>query len=132
MSILFEKTRINNLTLSNRFIRSATWAGMAGEDGGVTPKLLKLMGDLADGGVGLIITGHAYVHPNGIHSAGQLGIDRDLLIPGLEQMTRLVHAKGKILGRGLSIPQDGRDRRKIFRAVETLISGDVEKENTNK
>ena len=93
MSILFEKTRLNNLTLNNRFIRSATWAGMAGEDGIVTPKLLKLMGDLADGGVGLIITGHAYVHPNGIHSAGQLGIDRDLLIPGLEQMTRLVHEK---------------------------------------
>jgi len=71
---------------------------MAGEDGVVTPKLLKLMGDLADGGVGLIITGHAYVHPNGIHSAGQLGIDRDLLIPGLKQMTRLVHEKsGRIV-----------------------------------
>jgi len=67
LSILFEKTRLNNLTLNNRFIRSATWTGMAGEDGVVTPKLLKLMGDLADGGVGLIITGHAYVHPNGIH-----------------------------------------------------------------
>jgi 2,4-dienoyl-CoA reductase-like NADH-dependent reductase (Old Yellow Enzyme family) len=98
MPILFEKTCINNLTLNNRFVRSATWAGMADEGGGVTPKLLKLIGDLADGGVGLIITGHAYVHPNGIHSHGQLGIDRDLLIPGLKQMTRLVHEKsGKII-----------------------------------
>jgi 2,4-dienoyl-CoA reductase-like NADH-dependent reductase (Old Yellow Enzyme family) len=93
MSLLFEKTCINRLTLDNRVVRSATWAGMADDGGGVTPKLLKLIGDLADGGVGLIITGHAYVHPNGIHSHGQLGIDRDLLIPGLKQMTRLVHEK---------------------------------------
>jgi len=98
LSILFEKTRLASLSLNNRFIRSATWSGMAGENGVVTPKLLKLIGDLADGGVGLIITGHAYVHANGIHSAGQLGIDRDLLIPGLKQMTRLVHEKkGRIV-----------------------------------
>jgi 2,4-dienoyl-CoA reductase-like NADH-dependent reductase (Old Yellow Enzyme family) len=43
-----------------------------------------------------------------------------------------MHAEGKILDRGLSLPQDGRDSRKIFRAIETLISGDVEKENTNR
>ena len=98
MSILFEKTSINKLTLSNRFIRSATWTGMADESGSVTPKLLRLMGDLAEGGVGLIITGHAYVHPDGIHSHGQLGIDRDQLMPGLRQLTRLVHEKkGKIV-----------------------------------
>lgn len=98
MSILFEKTRINTLTLNNRFVRSATWAGMADGDGSVTPQLLKLTGDLADGGVGLIITGHAYVHSHGIHSHGQLGIDRDLLIPGLKQMTRRVHEKnGRIV-----------------------------------
>lgn len=86
------------MTLNNRFVRSATWAGMADRDGSVTPQLLKLTGDLADGGVGMIITGHAYVHPRGIHSHGQLGIDRDSLIPGLKQMTRLVHEKnGRIV-----------------------------------
>ena len=98
MSILFDKTNINSLSLKNRFVRSATWAGMADEEGGVMPALLRLMGDLADGGVGLIITGHAYVHRNGIHSRGQLGIDHDLLLGGLMQMTRLVHEKnGKIV-----------------------------------
>ena len=61
MSLVFEKTTLNSLTLRNRFVRSATWAGMAGEDGQVTPPLLNLMQDLAAGGVGVVITGHAYV-----------------------------------------------------------------------
>ena len=30
---LFEKTEIKNMTLKNRFVRSATWEGLAGEDG---------------------------------------------------------------------------------------------------
>jgi len=37
MSKLFEETAINGMVLKNRFVRSATWEGMAGEDGGVTP-----------------------------------------------------------------------------------------------
>ncbi|NIQ96992.1 MAG: NADH:flavin oxidoreductase, partial [Desulfuromonadales bacterium] len=36
---LFEKTRINNLVLDNRLVRSATWEGMCTEDGGPTPQL---------------------------------------------------------------------------------------------
>ena len=61
MNTLFESTRINTLTLANRFIRSATWAGMADDDGNYTPQLLELMTELANGGVGLIITGHSFV-----------------------------------------------------------------------
>ena len=93
MSILFEKTRLNTLTLKNRFVRAATWTGLAGEGGSATPELLDLIGNLADGDVGLIITGHAFVHADGIHSHGQLGMDRDQLLPGLREMTRLVHGK---------------------------------------
>jgi 2,4-dienoyl-CoA reductase-like NADH-dependent reductase (Old Yellow Enzyme family) len=51
------------MTLANRFVRSATWEGMATEDGRVTPKLTDTMVALATGGVGLIISGHAYVTP---------------------------------------------------------------------
>jgi 2,4-dienoyl-CoA reductase-like NADH-dependent reductase (Old Yellow Enzyme family) len=126
MSLLFEKTCLNSLTLDNRFVRSATWAGMADDGGGVTPKLLKLIGDLADGGVGLITTGHAYVHPNGIHSHGQLGIDRDLLIPGLKEMTRLVHEKkGAIvvqLGYGGSYLSQSRVAKMSTRELRGIIA----------
>jgi len=34
---LFEPTCINGMTLANRFVRSATWEGMATDDGRSTP-----------------------------------------------------------------------------------------------
>ena len=94
MEPLFEPGRINGLTLKNRIVRSATWEGMAAEDGSVTAPLIDLYRALADGGVGLIITGHSYVHPSGKHSPRQLGIYSDDRIPGLKQLTRAVHDRG--------------------------------------
>jgi 2,4-dienoyl-CoA reductase-like NADH-dependent reductase (Old Yellow Enzyme family) len=93
-SALFEASSIKGLTLANRFVRSATWEGMATEDGRVTPKLTQTMVDLASGGVGLIISGHAYVAPIGQASPWQLGIYEDSLIDGLRSMTDAVHAAG--------------------------------------
>lgn len=94
MPVLFEQTEINGMVLSNRFIRSATWEGMATDEGACTTQLVDLMSDLAAGGVGLIITGHSYIRPDGQHSPWQLGIHRDTLIPGLEKLTRSVHEHG--------------------------------------
>lgn len=91
MSKLFEESQINGMNLSNRFVRSATWEGMAGEDGSCTSKLVDLMSQLANGGVGLIITGHAYVRPDGQAGPWQLGVYEDNLIDGLREMTRAVH-----------------------------------------
>lgn len=98
MNSLFEETEINGMVLPNRFIRSATWAGMADDDGAATSRLVNLMRDLAAGQVGLIITGHAYVRDDGQHAPWQLGIHRDALIPGLQDLTRAVHEQdGKIV-----------------------------------
>jgi len=98
MSKLFETTEINGMKLSNRFVRSATWEGMAGDDGTVTPKLTRAMVDLAEGGVGLIITGHVYVSPEGQAGPWQLGIHKDELVDGLKSMCERVHgAGGKIV-----------------------------------
>lgn len=93
-SALFEPITIKNITLPNRFIRSATWEGMATADGRVTPKLIDTMAALAQGGVGLIVTGHAYVAKVGQASPFQLGIYDDSLIEGLKSMTDAVHAAG--------------------------------------
>jgi 2,4-dienoyl-CoA reductase-like NADH-dependent reductase (Old Yellow Enzyme family) len=94
MDILFEPGRINTMTLSNRFVRSGTWDGLATDDGECTPRMIRIMTQLAQGGVGLIITGHAYVHKHGQHSPWQLGIHKDKLIPTLRAMTDAVHEKG--------------------------------------
>jgi 2,4-dienoyl-CoA reductase-like NADH-dependent reductase (Old Yellow Enzyme family) len=98
MSKLFEATKLNDMTLKNRFVRSATAEGMATEDGKSTPRLIDLMTALADGGVGLIITGHAYVAKRGQATPAQLGIYDDKLIPGLRAMTDAVHERdGRIV-----------------------------------
>jgi 2,4-dienoyl-CoA reductase-like NADH-dependent reductase (Old Yellow Enzyme family) len=94
MSIMFEPSEINGLQLSNRFVRSATWEGMAADDGACTPKLIDLMAGLARGGVGLIISGHTYVCPEGKAGIGQLGVYKDELTAGLQEMTTAVHENG--------------------------------------
>ena len=94
MSKLFESGTINGMRLSNRFVRSATWEGMSANDGAVTPKLIETMTALARGGVGLIITSHAYVRPEGQAAPWQLGIYKDELIAGLQKMTAAVHEWG--------------------------------------
>ena len=86
MDALFEKSNINGMVLSNRFVRSATWAGMATDEGTCTPQLIHLLSDLAVGEVGMIITGHAYVRQDGQHSPWQLGIHQDAVIPGLQDI----------------------------------------------
>lgn len=94
MNKMFERTEINGMLLANRFVRSATWEGMASNDGAVTPKLIATMVDLAKGGVGLIISSHAYVRPEGQAGPWQLGVYKDELIPGLKEMTAAVHDSG--------------------------------------
>lgn len=94
MATLFEKTTIKNLSLHNRFVRSATWEGMADEHGAPTPELNQLMADLAQGEVGLTISGHAYVSPDGQASPRQLGVHDPELLPELTLMPKAVHAAG--------------------------------------
>lgn len=97
MAELFDEIKINSMTLKNRSVRSATWAGMAEPDGRCTIRLVDLIQELARGDVGLIITGFAYVMPNGKALTKQLGIYDDAMIPNLLRLTNRVHAaNGKI------------------------------------
>ncbi|MFZ1986998.1 MAG: NADH:flavin oxidoreductase [Desulfatitalea sp.] len=94
MPVLFEKTTINGLELRNRFVRSATWEGLAEADGTCTPRLVELVGNLAQGEVGLIISSHAYVTKEGQATPRQLGIDVDSRIAPLARMVAATHAHG--------------------------------------
>jgi 2,4-dienoyl-CoA reductase-like NADH-dependent reductase (Old Yellow Enzyme family) len=91
---LFTPWRLGALELPNRLVRSATWEGMAAEDGAVTDRLIELTADLARGGVGLIITGYAFVTPEGRAIHSQIGAHDDDLIEGLGRMADVVHAAG--------------------------------------
>ena len=94
MSKLFEPGTINSMELSNRFVRSATWEGMAADDGRVTPRLTETMVALAKGGVGMIITSHAYVRQEGQAGPWQIGVYEDKMIDGLKEMAAAVHENG--------------------------------------
>ena len=92
-SILFEPTKIKNMDLRNRFVRSATYDGCA-DKGSVTEKQISLYTTLAEGGVGLIITGITCVHDNGRTSKFQNSISNDEFIPGLKRLAFAVHDRG--------------------------------------
>ena len=94
MASVFEATSIKGLTLPNRFVRSATWEGMADYDGNCTEKLVDLMAQLAKGGVGLIISGFTCVSPEGLSGPWHLAIHDDRFIPGLAEMAKVVHDAG--------------------------------------
>jgi 2,4-dienoyl-CoA reductase-like NADH-dependent reductase (Old Yellow Enzyme family) len=94
MSKLFETTKIKSLTLPNRFVRSATYEGMANPDGSPSPLLIETMVKLAKGGVGLIITGLASPQKEGRGYPGQLEVHSDDMLPGLLKMTSAVHEAG--------------------------------------
>lgn len=91
MSKLFKVTTLKGMNLSNRFVRSATWEGLATTDGAVTPRLMENYLQLAKGGVGLIISSHAYVSKEGQATPWQLGIHNDELVQGLKELTSAVH-----------------------------------------
>ena len=94
MSGLFESTSMNTMVLANRFIRSATWEGLAGNDGSATQKLTDMLSRVSAGGVALVITGNAYVSREGQTFPWQLGIHSDGILPGLSAMTKAIHAAG--------------------------------------
>jgi 2,4-dienoyl-CoA reductase-like NADH-dependent reductase (Old Yellow Enzyme family) len=91
---LFTPERIGTLTLPNRLVRSATAERMADADGRPRPQLSALYEELARGGVGLIITGHMYIHPSGKAHPEMTGIYADELIPGLAELAGAVHRAG--------------------------------------
>ncbi len=94
MRELFEETDLRGMHLANRLVRSATWEGLAAPDGACTGRLITLVERLAEGGVGLIISGHAYVSREGQAGPWQMGIHDDALLPGLQEMTGAVHRRG--------------------------------------
>ncbi len=94
MMTLFDEFTLGNITLSNRFVRSATWEGMCDDRGVPTEKLASLYEELAKGEVGLIITGYAYVREDGKGNPFQMGLYDDALVPHLKELVTRVHALG--------------------------------------
>lgn len=120
----FEKTQIKGLPLENRYVYSATWDGNADDKGFCTPKNRDFLVERARGGVGLIVTGMAFVSPEGRGISRQLAIHGDEFIAGLAEMTAAIHEAGsKVV---LQLAHGG------CYAPPTLTGSDVLGPSTNK
>jgi 2,4-dienoyl-CoA reductase-like NADH-dependent reductase (Old Yellow Enzyme family) len=97
MSLLFTPGVIGTLEIPNRLVRSATAESMADDDGQPFHKMVDFYRQLSRGGVGLIITGHMYVHPSGKAHEEMTGIYSDELIPHLKKLADVVHEEGRFV-----------------------------------
>jgi len=94
-SKLFTPVKIGKIELKNRFMRSATWDAMADDSGLVTESSAAIYHGLNTGGIGLIVTGFAFVSfPSGQAGVGQYGIYSDKMIPGWKQIIQEAHKNG--------------------------------------
>lgn len=97
MSILFTPKNIGTLEVPNRLIRSATAEYMSDLKGRPEKPLADLYAELARGGIGLIITGHCFVHAGGRCNLRMTGAHSDDLLPALERLTSAAHQEGGLV-----------------------------------
>jgi len=129
MSVLFEKTTIKGMELKNRLVRSATHEGMADANGFPNQRLFKLYERLAKGGVGLIITGYAFVSRDGISPfPGMLGIDSDEHVPKYQELVELVHKYGTAIA--MQIAHCGRQTMEAATGSQPIAPSPVEDTTT--
>ena len=89
MKKIFEETQMNHMRLKNRLFRSATWDGLTAEDGTIPEAQFAIYRELAEGGVGAILTAATSVQDHGIPSsellpkADALGVE---ILPGFLQL----------------------------------------------
>ena len=94
MKKIFEEVELGGLRLKNRVIRSATWEGIAQQNGGVTDEAYEIYKELAGGGVGAIITGFTSVALHDYYFGGMMRLCDDELIPQYKKLTDIIHAEG--------------------------------------
>jgi 2,4-dienoyl-CoA reductase-like NADH-dependent reductase (Old Yellow Enzyme family) len=91
---LFKPFRMGRLELRNRFVRSATWDATADGSGATTERSVAIYRELGRGGIGLIVSGYAFVSPLGQALHSQCGVHTDDMISGLHKLVRAVHDGG--------------------------------------
>jgi len=76
--MMWSSWQLGNKTVPNALVRAATYEGLADGNGFPTPKLSRLYAQLAESGIGMIITGFCYINSSGrAMQPRQCGIDSD-------------------------------------------------------
>jgi len=117
MSIMFEPVGIKNLKIRSRIARSATFEGMGNAQGEPSERHARLYNELAEGGVGLIITSAALVErfktplPEGQDIAYPTFIDRDELVELWKPIVAATQARGATMAMQIVHPGRQEDPR---------------------
>jgi 2,4-dienoyl-CoA reductase-like NADH-dependent reductase (Old Yellow Enzyme family) len=88
----FAPAPLGPLTLPNRFVKAATFEGMA-RKGLVTDRLVDFHRAAARGGVGMTTVAYLAVSPDGRGAPAEIVV-RDEAVPGLATLAEAVHAEG--------------------------------------
>ena len=134
--MLFDSCHIGGIDARCRIVRSATFEGKADSQGLPTEKLTHMYETLADGGVGVMITGMMAVSQLEPRQYCQIRIDHDDCIMPLSRMLRGVHdhdgkivAQVVIMGSSIMLPE-GENRTIISPSGITEKIGRTIKEST--
>ena len=93
MKNIFDVVDMKNLHLKNRLIRSATWEGIAAQDGSIADDTYEIYRELAKGGVGAIITGFTSVSSEDFYFGGMMRLSDNKLIPQYKKLVEIIHAE---------------------------------------
>ena len=88
---LFTKPFLSGIEPKNRFMRSATYEALAGEDGKPTKRLSECYTKLAKGGVGLIVSGGVYPTLKGRNHSKMLGLTNNDQMDAMNELVEDVH-----------------------------------------
>ena len=91
----FQSASLGPLTLRNRFVKSATFEGMA-DDGLVSERLIDFHRCIAAGGTALTTLAYLAVSPDGQGAPNEITVRPDA-VPGLARLADAVHAEGALV-----------------------------------
>ncbi|QIZ77613.1 NADH:flavin oxidoreductase [Ferrimonas lipolytica] len=114
---LFEPVKIGSLELKNRIIRSAQSQYRATADGNPTEDLKRVHRELAEGGVGLIITGLTYILKEDQYGHTGTGLYDDSQIEMYRELVKNTHDHGSKIAVQLAMVGPQSDYRTDHRSV---------------
>ncbi|MBY9003326.1 MAG: NADH:flavin oxidoreductase [Candidatus Lokiarchaeota archaeon] len=88
---LFSPSKIGSIKIKNRIVRSATWVARADEVGYVTEDLINFYRILAEGGIGLIISGYIGVHERGAGNYRMTRLYNESYKVGQKKLVSTIH-----------------------------------------
>ena len=116
---VFESSHLAGVKMRNRIIRSATTLGLADETGRPTDRLVEKYIDLAEGGVGAIITGFVAIQRNGMPgTCNALMIDSDEYIDDYRRVSDIVHKHDTPIF--MQLAHAGRQTRSVVTGLATV------------